>query len=97
MKGKDQKYNRVGSGGLWSKQGRNGEFWYGGMDFTYNGLPVTTQIIVFKNHWKEKDSDKPDFTIFVDDAYPTPARPVRDPRPDPKPQVEGKDEDQIPF
>ncbi|MFH2076061.1 MAG: hypothetical protein ABIJ57_12070 [Pseudomonadota bacterium] len=62
-------------------------------------LEIMSGLKQVRPNKRSTGSNQPDYRVQVSDAYPTPARPVRDPRPDPKPQVEGKDEDdsQIPF
>jgi hypothetical protein len=78
---------RVGTGAMWEKEGRNGVFMSGKMDFVYNLHPITAKFIAFKNTRKEKGSKQPDWNIFVDDAFPSVPRP-NEPPPIPKPNTE---------
>ena len=85
---------RVGKGAMWIKEGKNGKFLSGQMEFSYNGHQVTARFISFKNNRKEPGSRQPDYNIFVDDAFPAKPRETRPPEPE---RARDEDDSQIPF
>lgn len=72
------KGERVGIGAAWIKEGRNGKFLSGKMDFSYSGHLVTIQFIAFKNYKKEEGSKQPDYQFYVEDAFPSKPKEIMD-------------------
>ena len=56
-------FKRIGAGGLWIKEGRNGKFLSGQLQFDMMGRRIEVNFLAFKN--KERQGKQPDYKIVV--------------------------------
>jgi len=83
-------FKKIGSGGLWIKEGRNGKFLSGQIQFDQMGRRIEVNFLSFKND--KKDNPKaPDYRIVVTE-YKDATRPKEAPY-----QPPPKDEELVPF
>ena len=88
-------FKRIGAGGLWIKEGRNGKFLSGSLHFDMMGKRIEVNFLSFKN--TEKEGKQPDYKIVVSEYKDTtnPKEPGYQP-PAPPEKSNAQDED-IPF
>ncbi len=85
-------YKNIGSGGLWIKEGKNGKYLSGALNFDYLGRRMEVSFVAFKNEKRENDK-QPNYRIKVNDFKD--ATKPKEASYQPPPQV--KDESDVPF
>jgi len=68
--------DKIGAGGLWIKEGKNGKFLSGSLHFDMMGRRIEVNFLSFKNDRKE--GKQPDYNILVTE-YKDATRPKEPP------------------
>jgi hypothetical protein len=81
-------FKKIGNGGMWIKEGRNGKFLSGKLAFDMMGRRIEVNFLGFKNN--EKEGKQPDYKIVVSE-YTDATRPKE------APYQNQTEKDDVPF